>query len=410
MIISNIKKSKFESPFSIKILDDDFNLVTIINYKSLQWDRMFNQVGKFVIDGVTGGKFNRATWKYVYSEKRRELGIISQVNWKKEGSISNLTLSGLFAENELNKMICYQMPTAYADDAGVHYGTSILKTGAPLWATAEGTADQVARAFFNGFKQISFRNYLVGDFEGTREVDITRQLDISFGSIESGVYKYAIHNRNNEPLANKLYNILKESAGSIEVVLDYDNRTMALNILHGVDRTQAGHAQGVNPIVFTSANGSIKTANIVTSNTDTKDAVIQYSSNDEQTLILVNALPDCEGRFVAESMGSSQNDFINEETVDKAAGDKAHKLSVMADASTFLLDARDVLNIEFDFVTSSYKYIEDYDLGDIVSIDIPEIDISVDAQIVACHEVVKSGVWSMSIEVGKTILRKRGTL
>ena len=82
----------------------------------------------------------------------------------------------------------------------------------------------------------------------------------------------------------------------------------------------------------------------------------------------------------------------------------------MADASISLADSRDVLNIQFDFVTSSYKYMEDYDLGDIVSIDIPEIDISVDAQIVACHEVVKSGVWSMSIEVGKTILRKRGTL
>ena len=398
-------RGRHEKPFSIKILNSNFDLVTLISYDNLQWSREYNQVGKFVIEGVVGDHgYNRATWKYVYTEKRKELGIISQVNWKKNGNQKTLTLSGLFAEAELNKMVCYAKPTKFDDDSGTHYGTSILSTGSPTWVTQDGTADVVAKAFFNGFKQISFRNYLVGDFDGTSLVTKTFTLPIAMGTTASGVYKRAIHNRNNEYLGNKLYDILKESSASIEVAFDYANRTKTLNIIHGVDRTQDGHAYGVNPVLLSSQNGSIKSASIVTSDTNTKDVVLQYSEDDDQTLILVNALSDSAGRFESMQMNSKQSEFTENDVVN----DRAHKLSVMADASTTLADKKDTINIQFDFVTSSYRYMEDFDLGDIISIDIPEIDVSMDAQIVSCHETIKGGVWALNIEVGTSILRKRG--
>lgn len=390
-------KSRYEQPFSLKILDDDFNLVCLINYASLQWDRMYNQVGKFVIEGVQG-EYDRNTWKYVYTEKRKELGRISQVNLKKEGGTKKITLSGLFYENELNKMICYAKPTKFDDDTGTHNGTSILKAGSPLWVTAEGTADNVAQTFFNGFKQITFRNYLIGDFGGNTLVTKTFELPITMGNVEQGDYHYAIHNRNNEKLGDKLYNILKESKASYEIAFDYDNKSTQLNIIHGVDRTQDGHAYGVNPTIFSMTNGSIKSASIVTSDTATKDAVIQVSEDETQTLVLANCRSNSTGRFVMETMQSNQSDF---------ATDKEHKLSVMADAATILQDKGDIINMEFDFVNSSYDYMIDYDLGDIVSINVPDIGINIDTQIVACHEVIKNGTWNMSIEVGD-ILRKRG--
>lgn len=391
-------KSKYEQPFTLKILDGNFNLVCLINYESLQWDRMYNTVGKFVIEGVQGD-YNRNTWKYVYTEKRKELGRISQVNLKKDGSSKKITLSGLFYEAELNKMICYAKPTQFDDDAGTHNGTSILRAGSPQWITVKGTADNVAKAFFNGFKQISFRNYLIGDFEGKTLVTKTFELHIAMGTVAKGDYHYAIHNRNNEKLGDKLYNILKESKASYEIAFDYDNKSTKLNIIHGIDRTQEGHAYGVNPTIFSMTNGTIKSASVVTSDTDTKDAVIQVSEDETQTLVLANCLTDSVGRFTAEMMASNQSDF---------ATDKEHKLSVMADASTVLQDKGDIINMEFDFVNSSYDYMIDYDLGDIVSINIPDIGINIDTQIVACHEVIKNGTWSMSIEVGD-ILRKRGS-
>lgn len=405
-----MERTELEKPFAIKILDADFNLVSIISYKDLQWDREFNTVGKFVIDGILG-QYDRNTWVYVYSEKRKELGIISQVNYKKNtNDTGGLTLSGLFAECELNKMVCYTKPTKFDDATGTHYGTSILSTGSPTWVTSEGTADVVARAFFDGFKQISFRNYLVGDFDGNSLVTKTFTLPIEFGTVANGDYHISIHNRNNEYLGDKLYDILKESKASIEVVFDYENKTKTLNIIHGIDRTQDGHEFGVNPVLLSTKNGTIQSVSLVTSNTDTKDVVMQYSESDEQTLVLVNALEDSVGRFIVEDMSSSQSDFINDETPASATQDKKHKLSVMGDASKLLAEKKDILNLEFDFDKSSYRYMEDFDLGDIISLEIPEIGISADAQIIACHEVVKNGVWSLGIEIGTTTLRKRGNV
>ena len=390
----------YEEDFSIKILDDDYNLVSLISYSALEWDREFNSVGKFIVEGVAGN-FDREAWKYVYTEKRKELGKISQVNWKSENGIKTLTISGFFVEDELNKMICYAKPTDFDDNAGTHAGTSILSKGSPTWVTAEGTADQVAKAFFDGFKQISFRNYEVGDFSGAGGlVTKTFELPIEFGAIEPGDYHYSIHNRNNEYLGDKLYDILKESHASIEVVFDYIKRTKTLNIIHGIDRTQDGHADDINPILFTSKNGTIRRASIVTSDADTKDAMIQTSEDETKTIVLANALPDSTGRFYHEAVRSNESDFQND--------DKGFKLSVMADASTNLNGRKDKINVQFDFVLGSYKYMEDFDLGDIISIEVPEVGISADAQIVSCHEIIKDGVWNLEIEVGTPILRKRG--
>lgn len=401
------RKGQYEIPFSVKILDSNFNLVTPIYYDNLQWDRQYNKVGKFVIDGVVGD-YDRDTWKYVYTAERKELGVISQVNLKKTGGRRTLTISGLFVEQELNKMIVYAKPSKFDDDAGTHYGTSILSTNAPTWITQEGDADDVALAFFNGFKQISFRNYRIGDFSGTTLVTDSFELDIDYGTTATGTYNNAIHTRNNERLGDKIYDILKESGASYEVVFDYLNRTKTFNIIHGVDRTQSGHAFGVNPICFSMSNGSIKQVSMVTSNTDTKDVMLQYAEDETKTLILVNALDGSVGRFVAQSMSSSQSDFINEETVDFPTADKNHKLAVMSDASLKLHELEDTINIQFDFVNSSYRYMDDFDLGDKVSVDIPELGVSIDTQIIACHEVIKKGVWDMTIEVGKAIIRKRG--
>ena len=391
----------YEEDFSIKILDDDYNLVSLISYSALEWDREFNSVGKFIVEGVAGN-FDREAWKYVYTEKRKELGKISQVNWKSENGIKTLTISGFFVEDELNKMICYAKPTDFDDDAGTRIGTSILSKGSPTWVTAEGTADQVAKAFFDGFKQISFRNYEVGDFSGAGGlVTKTFELPIEFGVIEPGDYHYSIHNRNNEYLGDKLYDILKESHASIEVVFDYIKRTKTLNIIHGIDRTQDGHADDINPILFTSKNGTIRRASIVTSDTDTKDAMIQTSEDETKTIVLANALPDSAGRFYHEAVRSNESDFPND--------DRGFKLSVMANASTNLNGRKDKINVQFDFVLGSYKYMEDFDLGDIISLEVPEVGISADAQIVSCHEIIKNGVWNLEIEVGTPILRKRGS-
>ena len=391
--------------FSIKILDSNFDLVTMLKFSDLQWDREFHKAGKFVVDGAKGHvPFSRSTWKYVYSEKRKELGKITQANWKQDETTTSLTLSGYFVEDELSKMIVYPKPTHFYNDSGTNAGVSINKlTDTPEWVSQKDTADVVARAFFNGFKHINFTNYAIGDFDGTSLVTSDFELDIDFGTIDTdhGSYNTARHTRNGERLSNKLYNILKPSYASYEVVFDYLNKTKTLNIIHGVDRTQNGHAYGVNPIVLTSKNGSIKTVSVMISDTDTKDAVIQKTDEDDATYVLANSKSDSIGRFIYQDSQAIRSEYDT---------DDAYKLAVMSDASSALYDKRDITNISFDYINSSYEYMTDFDLGDIISVDVPEIDLSADVQIVGCHEVIKQGVWSLNLEVGTPIIRKRGKM
>lgn len=394
-----------EKPFTVKALNERFELVALVVYSNLQWDRKFHQPGQFILELDAGQYTNE--WRYIYTEQRPELGEISQVNFKKENNgRKTVTLSGLFMEKELNKMICYPMPSAFDDDPGTHYGTSILKTGSPLWLSQDSTADQVARAFFEGFKKISFRNYAVGD---NSEIQTsTFELPITYGTTAPGEYKRAIHTRNGEQLGAKVYDILNESNASYRIPLDYDTGTLSFNIIHGINRTESQQDENINPVVLSTKNGTIKEASFVKSNTDTKDVMIQYSQSDEQTLVLANAKPGAIGRIMATTMSANQGDYIKEDTPDKAAADREHKTAVMADAMVKLYEKRDKINIEVDIDTGSYRYMEDFDLGDIVQLEIPEIGISADAEIAEVHEVMKNGTWSISLTVGTPIIRKRG--
>ena len=254
----------YEEPFEIMALDENFEIVSLISYANLQWTRKFHEVGTFSVQ-LRGRQYN-SNWKYIYSKKRKELGIISQVNWQKKNYIELVTISGKFVEDEVNKMIVYPLPTKFYDDSGTladgKEGTCLLKNeGLPTWLMQSGTADVVAREYFNAFKKIAWTNYQVDDYEGSSLVTTVRELDINFGSIDNanGNYHYSEHNRNHERLGDKLYKILKPSGASFEVIWDYETHDKTLNIIHGKDLTQ-GNTFGNNPVLFSSANGNIISA------------------------------------------------------------------------------------------------------------------------------------------------------
>ena len=65
------------------------------------------------------------------------------------------------------------------------------------------------------------------------------------------------------------------------------------------------------------------------------------------------------------------------------------------------------VNVEFDAMEGSYEYRVDFDLGDICHIEIPEMEISADAVLIGCGEVIKKGTWSLTLEFGTPILKRR---
>lgn len=402
----------YEEPFEIMALDENFEIVSLISYANLQWTRKFHEVGTFSVQ-LRGRQYN-SNWKYIYSKKRKELGIISQVNWQKKNYIELVTISGKFVEDEVNKMIVYPLPTKFYDDSGTladgKEGTCLLKNeGLPTWLMQSGTADVVAREYFNAFKKIAWTNYQVDDYEGSSLITTVRELDIDFGSIDNanGSYHYSEHNRNKERLGDKLYKILKPSGASFEVIWDYETHDKTLNIIHGKDLTQ-GNTFGNNPVLFSSANGNIISASLVVSNTNTKDTMIQTSESKDKVYVLVNELPNASGRFEHVGMQTAVQDYFNEDTPDLSIADKNFKIAVMSDSDKELTKYTDKQNIEFQIYRGSYQYMIDYDLGDLISVEISEIGLSLDARIISCYEVVKEGVWELTLEIGTPLIKNFG--
>lgn len=386
----------YEEPFEVKALNSNFELVSLIMYNNLQWTRKFHECGQFTIV-LTGRQYDKS-WKYIYAEARKELGVISQVNWSKENYIEQTIISGYFLENEVNNMLVYPKPKQFLEDTNAK-ATCLSNQTSPTWTMQIGDADVVAKKFFDDFKSITWTNYDFEDVTGNNLVTTTKTLDISFGSIENGDYHHAEYARNGERLGDKIYKILKPSGASYEIIFDYMDHTKVMNFIHGKDLRE-DNTEGNNPVVFTSANGNIISASLVVSNTDTKDAVISYTSSEDNVLVLINKKSDSIGRFTKNGLTTSLDDYFADKDNPTAAEDKNFKLAVMANSEEVVKNYEDKQNIEFKIYRGSYKYMEDYDLGDLISIEINEIGLSVDARIVACYEVVKKGVWELTLEIG----------
>lgn len=381
----------YEKPFDVMALDVNFQNVGIVAYNKLQWNRKCYDPGIFSIELTTNQYSN--DWKYIYAPDRRELGIISQVNMSINAkNIVSVTISGKFLEAELDRMVVYPRPTHFYDAQHDTY-TSILP-GNPDWLTPPGNpnAAEAAMAFFNGFKSISYMGYDVEDTTGETLQERSFSLDIEQGTIDTahGSYKNSEHHRNGEYLGHKLGLILKPSNAFVTVDYNYQTNAKVLNVRHGRDLTSENES-GNNPVVFSSQNGTIVKGGVVRSNTDTKDVCIAWQKDESLTLVMVNGHTNAIGRFLPRETLPNLEDY---------AYDKPYRVAANSDARNDLGENEDKLNLSFSTFDGSYEYMIDFDIGDVVSISIPEIGLSADVQIVGCYESVQNGVWSLDIEFG----------
>ena len=382
----------YEQPFDIMALDSAYNLIAIVVYNKIQWNRKCLESGIFSIE-LTTEQYNN-NWCYIYSPQRRELGRISQVNMSIKKGLLTVTISGKFLEADVDRMVVYPKPTHEYSSSYPH--TSIVND--PQWLGQSGDADDVAMAFFNAFKTITYRGYDIGDYSGSDLKERTYTLDILQGTVDgdNGTYARAEHNRNGEYLGHKISMILKPSKAFFTVDYDRDTNDKTFNIRHGKDLTQENE-DGNNPIVFSTLNGTIASAGIVKSNTDTKDIGIAMHEDNDETIVLIDGYDDAIGRFHAIENLPSLNDY---------PVDHDYRIATLQNITNVLSENRDKLNLSFDAFDCSYEYMIDFDLGDVVTIKIPEIDVDVDAQIIACYEKIQNGVWSLNLEFGTPLKRR----
>lgn len=357
--------------FDMLVLNKNYEIVTLLNYTLLQWSRKYYESGYFSIE-IPVESYS-SEFAYIYTKDRPEMGKIEQVNYFIRNNYKSVTISGYFLENELNRRIVYQ------------YGSISNIINQPKWTIKANNAEALAFEFFNAFKDLTFTQK-----DGSRyQTDLKIESGTSLGR---GIRSE--HTRGNEFLGNKINTILKPSKMSYRVDYDFDTSRRTFSVWSGKDRTQ-GNTAGNNPVIFSTRYGNITNADLLVSTSKYKNSYIVLEGNydiDEQCYTIAGnerAADDLEDTFLY--MGTKSN------SADYESSD-AYIAAMRAEAHEELQENGKTLSLDFDTIESSYVYMEDFDLGDICSIEIPDLDISADAVLSGIYEVVKNGVWSITLE------------
>lgn len=358
--------------FNIIALDDKYQIVTLLCPTNVQWNRKYHEPGSFSIQLPLAQYFSNI--KYIYTKDRPEIGRVLQINFSEQQGYRFIQLSGYFEENELNRHVVYPKGNS-----------NIVNT--PSWIEKRDSAETVAYAFFDGFKEISVNGV-------TSSLGIDRKQSLGRGKI-------AEHTRNGEFLGNKIYNILKPSGMSYRILYDFITNKKIFEVWSGLDRTEENVDRN-NPIIFSTKYGNIKNPNVLISEENYKNAGIiinEYSEENETVVTTRGLLKEAlDERYSFASVKSalnksdySESDFLN---------------AVENELENVLDESIKVINVEFDALAGSYEYMKDFDIGDLCTLEISEMYLSADARLIGCYEVMKAGEWSMSMEFGTPIIRK----
>ena len=360
--------------FSVIALDSDYQIVALLSYTILQWNRKYYEPGSFSIE-IPLEQYS-SKYKYIYTKDRPEMGVIEQVNYMEQNGFKAVYLSGYFLEQELNNHVVHRK------------GISNITNG-PEWTTYKGNAEDVAFAFFDGFKQIEVTD---GENVFLTDLGIDSGENLSRG-------KTSEHWRCGEYLGNKIYSILKPSEMSYRVNYDFVNDKKVFKVWSGYDRTQEQSEN--NPVTFSTRYRNIKNPNILIDKVNYRNACI-VDNESEEAIYSQAVMEEKEEqepvKFCYLPSTVIKQDYSTEEEFVAAMTSEGH---------TELNGWIKIVNVEFDAMEGSYVYMEDFDLGDKCNIEIPEMEISANAVLIGCYEVIKKGIWSLTLEFGTPIMKRR---
>lgn len=360
--------------FEVMALDKDFNIVQLLRYTVLQWSRKYYESGTFSLE-IPLSQYD-ASFKYIYTNARPEMGIITQVNYIVTDSYKSMNVSGYFLENQLNKRIAYK------------YCTQGNLINTPNWTNQKGKAEDVAFTYFSSFKDLE---YTLNGQQYKTELGIKAGASLGRGHISD-------HERGSEKLGDKIYTILKPSKMSYRVEYDFLSNEMVFNCWQGLDRTQ-DNIYGNNPVIFSTKYGNIKKPDVLLDSSEYKNSVLVINTYQDEAQREYTVIEAVNKRLSDETpkddafsvIGSSLNH-------DDYSNTQAFLNAMITEGNEEITKNVKTINIEFSALEGSYEYMDDFDLGDICSIEIAELNLSADAVLIGCYEVIKEGVITLTLE------------
>lgn len=326
-------------------LKEDYSISGTLNPINVQWSREYYECGTFSIQ-IPASQYNN-DMMYIYTKERTELGQIDKLNFKTEtNGFRSLEISGFFIENELNDKI-------------VH----------PQFSANGNIEDEVTR-MINTYKS-----------------------DIPLLVVNKSNSKgnNTIFTSNDGNLGDELYTALKQHEMSLSVNYDYVSNTKTFSVWQGKDRTQFQNEN--NPITFSTAFKNLINPNVVIKRNFKNYAIVKGKYNDQDVRVVADI----------SNGGYQKQTFIDGSSVKVEDGmtlEQYKTLLVQYGLNKLITDYVAINNILFDVDPTSYKYMEDYDLGDKCTVIIEDIGLVLETRIISVYEVFKNNTLELALEFG----------
>lgn len=328
-------------------LDENFQNVKRLRYINLQWNREYYTVGNFSIQ-ITKNQYDPKA-VYIYTPDRTEVGIIHKVDFQKTVKGEFVQLTGFFYESKLNDKIVY--PTFYAS----------------------GSLPQAVAEMVETYKE-----------------------DIPLITVAEVPSTYALNTAWQETggnLAKVAYEKLATQELSCRCIFDYENETMLYEVWQGTDKTQDQSEESY--VVFSSGFKNLKEvqASFDSSNFKNYAVVAGQGEADERIYTTVDL---SNGNYKQKIFIDARN--LRYDSTKQTL--EEYTQALVQYGTEKMLDYKKINNIEIDVSQTTFKYLEDFDLGTKVDVIIDEIGVELTARVISVHEVFKNNNWQVTIELG----------
>lgn len=329
-------------------LDSSFGLVTPnVPYVNLQWNRKYYQAGDWEMQ-IPASAYD-PSWRYLVGNARPEVGLVQKVEFDDSDGRRLVSVSGFFAEAVLDGIVC--SPRFVTDKAHTETAVSAL-------VDAMGLADKKGVAFVANGSPLGDRTQcdFLGDALGDKCFSILETRELSYR-----VRRY------------------RPSAG---------RDALMMQVWQGVDRT-VGQSENARAL-FSQAFGNVAKATASVDESAFANVCV-VSANDEALSFEVDESGGGE-RFETFLDKNSERPEDGQTAADFRAG-------LEQEARERLADLAVSVDIDVDNFGAA-GYMTDYDLGDLVTVEMPDVGLSLDARVSEVSEVFKASGHTVTLGFG----------
>lgn len=342
-------RASFSSMTPFQIIEYD------IPYSNLVWNRRYYDYGEFQIQ-IDPDLYDPDSWTFITTPDSDEMGLIQKVEYTSENG-GRLVLSGMFAESLLDNAVLL----------GANYGVY-----------AQSTVDWCEKLF---------EAFYVPD-----TVSLRFPISLSKASISGGVGGF-LEIDVGKGLGSRIMAYLNNLSASYSVKANSSETGGVFHIWRGLDRSASQGDRA--PVIFNSYCGDIYDISIVRDESPVKNiAIVEYeNTNGGKTTIRVPSTDP----FIPAAAGYYKEVFVSSSGFDSSATDEQRAQQARQDGMEALYEAKPVMDVDATVYDPSGLR-RDYDLGDVVTLQIPEVGITDNTRIVETTEIFNSE--GKTIELG----------